>query len=184
MFNVGLTGLNASGKGSVTDILKRLGYAYFSLSDLIREELQKNNLPLSRENLTRVGRELRVKFGPDVLAVRTQKKLSHNLNVIDSIRHPDEVSVFRKNKNFFLISVEAPAAMRFERAQMRGRNENAHTLAEFIEVEQREFSNNPNNQQLENTLKLADEVIVNDSSLEALEEKVLAALKKRNYPTH
>ena len=34
---VGLTGPNAAGKGVVADFLRERGYAYFSLSDIVRE---------------------------------------------------------------------------------------------------------------------------------------------------
>ena len=39
------------------------GYVYFSLSDIIREELTRRGEPPSRDNLIRAGNELRERFG-------------------------------------------------------------------------------------------------------------------------
>ena len=41
---IGLTGTNAAGKGEVANYLKNQGYAYFSLSDAIRDELKKEDI--------------------------------------------------------------------------------------------------------------------------------------------
>ncbi len=38
---IGLTGTNGAGKGEVASFFMKKGYAYFSLSDVIREELKK-----------------------------------------------------------------------------------------------------------------------------------------------
>ena len=63
-----MTGTNGSGKGEAAEYFKKKGYAYFSLSDLIREELQKSGKELTRDNLIEKGNELRDTYGPDILA--------------------------------------------------------------------------------------------------------------------
>ena len=40
---IGLTGTNGSGKGEAAAYFKKKEFSYFSLSDLIREELHKEN---------------------------------------------------------------------------------------------------------------------------------------------
>ena len=72
---IGLTGTNGAGKGEVAAFLKRMGYTYFSLSDLVREELRKKENEVTRNNLIKMGNELREKFGPDILAKRIMKKV-------------------------------------------------------------------------------------------------------------
>ena len=89
---IGLTGLNAAGKGEVGNYLISKGYIYYSLSDAIRDELRKENVELTRENLINKGNELRTNFGPGILGKKTAEKITDNKNyVIDSIRNPKEV---------------------------------------------------------------------------------------------
>ena len=61
---IGLTGKNAAGKGEVAKFLETRGFHYFSLSDVLREELKRRRLAPTRDHLTRVGNELREHYGP------------------------------------------------------------------------------------------------------------------------
>ncbi len=83
---IGLTGTNGAGKGETAAFFMARGYAYFSLSDIIREELRTRGESVSRDNLIRIGNELRARYGPDVLARRTVAKIG-GLAIIDSIRN-------------------------------------------------------------------------------------------------
>jgi len=168
---IGLTGTNAAGKGEVASFYRKKGYDYISLSDIIREELRNRSLPASRENLIAVGNELREKSGPDILARRAAARISGK-TIIDSIRHPVEIEYLRSLGSFILLAVDAPVEIRFERAKKRGRDESASTLEEFIEQENREKGSGGNNQQLDRCLALADLMIINDGSLEELQQKL------------
>ncbi len=48
---IGLTGKNASGKGEVAQYLKTRGFTFYSLSDVLREELKRKKKVISRNNL-------------------------------------------------------------------------------------------------------------------------------------
>lgn len=168
---IGLTGTNGAGKGEVAAYLKKKGYAYVSLSDIIRDELKRRGLEPSRDNLIACGNELREKYGPDVLARRAAEKIT-GPTVIDSIRNSKEVEYLRSLGNFILIAVDAPVEIRFERAKKRGRNESASTLEEFKQKEELEKSNQENGQQLDACMKLADITIINDGTLEELWHKL------------
>jgi len=72
---VGLTGPNAAGKGEVANVLRARGYAYHSLSDVVRDEATVRGLDHTRENLIRVGNELRAAHGPGALAERIVAKI-------------------------------------------------------------------------------------------------------------
>jgi dephospho-CoA kinase len=109
-FVVGLTGKNAAGKGEVGLLLKRHGYVYLSLSDILREAAALSGRPPSRETLIELGRALREQGGPGVLAQRTIEKLGAGPYVIDSIRSPAEVALLKACGVFVLISVDAPRA--------------------------------------------------------------------------
>ena len=168
---IGLTGTNGAGKGEVAAYLIGKGYTYFSLSDLVREELRKKEKEVTRSNLIKMGTELREKFGPDILAKRIMKKVKHRA-VIDSIRNPSEVKYPRKHEDFILLAIDAPVELRYERAIKRGRIESASTLEEFIEKEEEEMTDYEKGQQLLNCMKMADHTLINDGSLEDLHKKL------------
>jgi dephospho-CoA kinase len=172
---IGLTGTNGAGKGEAAVFFRKKGFAYFSLSDLIREELQKRKLAPTRDNLIRAGNELRRRHGADILARRILRRVKGRA-VIDSIRHPKEVERLRTRPAFRLVAVDAPAALRFERVKRRGRQESAATLEEFLAKERKEMGRSPEAQQLDLCLRMADTTLVNDSSLEDFHRKLEALL--------
>jgi|TARA_B100000315_G_scaffold214762_1_gene213520 dephospho-CoA kinase len=200
---IGLTGKNAAGKGELASYLKSKGFVYFSLSDALREEATKRGLEHTRDNLIELGNELRKNFGPEYLAQQINNKIKqqlenynkkntikkiNNLNnekinnneniVVDSIRSPFEAKELMKNKNFTLIGVDAPIELRFERLRARNRVGDAKTVEQLEQQEQRENLNNASNQQLDETFKLSEKVIINDGTLEELHKKVDGFLKE------
>jgi dephospho-CoA kinase len=171
---IGLTGANASGKGEAGSYLKSKGFQYYSLSDTLREEARAKGVEPLRENLIKLGNELREKNGPSVLANLAIKKIEdkNDYVVIDSIRNPFEIKALRKLNGFTLIGVDAPLEIRFERAVARNRPGDPETLEEFVEKEKKENTAASTNQQLEKCLKLADKIIINDSTIEELHKKI------------
>ena len=176
---IGLTGLNASGKGTVAQYLIDKGYGYYSLSDIVREEATALGRDHSRENLIYVGNKLRKEQGPAVLAkrivekiVRADGRLPQPNIVIDSIRNLAEINELRKLPGFVLIGVDAPVELRFERAKKRERVGFEKSLQEFIAVEQKENSEDPDKQQLFECLKMADKIVTNGGSILDLRKKL------------
>lgn len=172
---IGLTGTNASGKGAAAAFFKRLGFAYYSQSDVIRDELRRRNLEPTRDNLIREGNDLRQRFGPDILARRVMEKVSSD-SIIDSIRNPSEIEYWRRQENFVLLAIDAPVEVRYRRALTRGRNESAASLEEFTAKEDEEKTRDRNAQQLETCMRMADFVIQNDGTLEKFHKKLEAFL--------
>jgi len=180
---IGITGKNASGKGEVANYLKTKGFIYYSLSDILREEATKLGLEHSRDNLIKLGNELREKHGSNFLAQQINKKIKQQLEknnekinnknfVVDSIRNPYEAKELMKNKDFILVGVDAPIGLRFERLRKRNRVGDAKTVEELKQQEDRENLKTDTNQQLDETFKLSEKVIVNDSSLAELHKKI------------
>ena len=164
---IGLTGTNGSGKGEAAAYFKKKGYAYFSLSDVIRDALRNDGKEDTRDNLIEKGNELRKKYGPDILARLAMEKVEDK-TVIDSIRNPSEVKYLRKEKEFILLAIDAPVELRYERVKRRGRQESASTLEEFIKKEEEEMTDSEKEQQLHSCMKMADFIIMNDGTLEDL----------------
>ncbi|MFA5746194.1 MAG: AAA family ATPase [archaeon] len=191
---IGITGFLASGKGAVSELLKAKGFTVYSCSDEIREECRKSNVEITRENLQRVGNELRQKFGPNVLAKRladriTLQGLDKNY-VVESIRTEGEIEELKKLPNFNLVSVEADSKIRYERAKLRLREkEQISSYEEFMASEKKELtSNDPNSQNLEKCKQLAEYKLNNDGPLDILGSQVEDLLlkiqiKNRNKPS-
>lgn len=172
---IGLTGTNGAGKGEVATYLVEKGYAYFSLSDEIRAELQKRGKPITRDNLIAMGNRLRGKYGADILARRVFKKITGKA-VIDSIRNLAEVAFLRRQGNLFLIAVDAPVELRYKRVRRRGRPESASSLEEFMAKEREEMGGRATQQQLARVMARADVTIFNDGSRASLRRKIEAIL--------
>jgi dephospho-CoA kinase len=172
---VGLTGTNASGKGEAAAFFVAHGFAYFSQSDVIREELLRKGLEPTRDNLIREGNGLRQRFGPDILARRVLDKVTGD-SIIDSIRNPSEIEYWRGQENFVLLAIDAPVEVRFQRAVSRGRDESAGSLEEFQAKENQEKTLDRKAQQLETCMQMADFTILNDGTLKEFHNKLEAFL--------
>ncbi len=178
---VGLTGPNASGKGEVAKFLATHGFSVHSLSDMVRDEATRRGLDHNRDTLIRLGVAMRAEGGPGALARRVLSRLKGRA-VVDSIRSPGEVEVLRSLPRFVLLGIDAPQPLRFQRSLLRGRLGDGATLDEFARKEDRENSRTEAGQQLLATLALADIVINNDGTIEALRARAREALARRGFP--
>jgi len=176
---VGVCGQNGSGKSTVCDFLQAKGFSVASLSDEIRRELSKRGIPETRENLIKMGTELRDSFGHGVLAERIVSRLDDDTDyVIDSVRHPAEVQALRNSGRFRLVCVKAPVRLRFERLQARKRLGDSKTYEEFEAADRIENEHpDPAGQQLRKTMELADVTIENDCDIDTFNERVRAAVE-------
>lgn len=177
---IGLTGKNGAGKGLVADYLKTKGFAYHSLSDVIRDEIRQRGQAVTRERLIATGRELRQKNGPSALADLILHRVDAQSQVIiDSIRNPYEVEALRQHDGFVLLAVDAEQNLRFHRCKERGRENDPKDLAEFIRLENEELHNtDPTAQQLLATVALANFVVMNNTSKEDCWQQVDAILTR------
>jgi len=176
---IGLTGKNGTGKTEVANYLKSKGFELISLSDILREEARKRNMDEKRDNLIKIGNEIRKKFGSGILAVKAIEKIKKGRNYcIDSIRNPGEIMEFKKNKNFFLIGIKSDTELRYRRILKRGRIGEDISFEKFKELEEMENSEDEKKQQLDKCLELADTIIENDGTIEELYQKVDKILSK------
>jgi len=177
---IGLTGKNAAGKGEVAGFLQDKGFYVYSLSDVLREELKTRGEEPTRENLVRIGRELRGENGDGYLAERVLARTQPDKNyVVDSFRHPAEIAVFRRDPRYRLLLIEANPKIRFERIRQRGREADPATLNEFLQLEEKEHASAAvGGQQLHLSAGQADATVQNDSSLEELKTSVLGIVSR------
>jgi|SRR3989338_10790236 len=187
MVIIGVTGTLCSGKGVIVEFFKKKGFVSISLSDILREEANINNIELTRENLQKLGNLIREKHGSGVLAVLALEKVKDKDNVIiESIRNPGEVEVLKNNKNFKLIGVNAPRELRIERLLKRynesSRKEDPISREEIInKIDIDEGKNQSSSgQQVIECLKMIDFYILNDRDLDYMHEELEKFFKELN----
>jgi len=172
MLVIGITGRNCAGKDTLADALEARGFERHSLSDAIREELRARGEEITRDALIALGRELRENEGPAVLAERMKRMIETDRVALVSVRSPAEIDSLRELDRFVLVSVAAPVEERYRRELSRDR-EGAHgTIDEFIAIEERENTTDPNAQQLDAAIEMADTEIINDGDRDALSKCV------------
>lgn len=181
-----MTGTYAAGKGTVAEYLIGKGFQYYSLSDELRLLLREKGIPATRDNLTKAGNQLRKKYGPAFLAELAIKRLrgapSVASAVVDSIRNLGEIAALRELKDFYMVAVDAPVDIRYERARKRGSERDPKSFSQFLTQEKREIAGKDTDQQLAACLKEADFTIRNDADYKKLYkeiERVLSEIKAK-----
>lgn len=170
---IGLTGKNGAGKGVAAEFLKERGFIYFSLSDIVREEVSRLGLPITRDNLIKTGVALRETYGSSVMADRILERIDFDKNyVIDSFRSPYEVEAFRRKGHFALVEVLGDPKIRFERMKARARENDPIEFDLFLVMEKKEESTSHTGQQLSRTGELADARVENNGTVEDFYSKL------------
>ena len=169
---IGVTGTYASGKDTVAEIIIKSGFNHISFSDILREELKKEEKEITRDDLITGGNKLREKYGPDILAKKALDKVKEGNYIMTSIRTPSEVKLLKREKDFIIIKVTAPTDIRLKRIINRNREKDPKTLEELEEKESRENTEDPNSQQLNKVADMTTKEITNNSTLEELDKQV------------
>jgi len=176
---IGLTGTMASGKGEVVNHLKSKGFEHYVYSDVIKEIAKQKNIEPTRENLQKLGADIKKESRkPGILSEKIFKKIKTDKAVVDGIRNADEIRELRKRKDVYIISVNAPQRLRYSRIRKRNREGDPKTFSEFKRLDNLENRGKTKGQEINKCLKMADFSIVNDSSLEQLKKNMDKILEK------
>ncbi|MBS3070218.1 AAA family ATPase [Candidatus Micrarchaeota archaeon] len=178
---VGLVGQNCAGKDTAAAYFVSKGFQRYSLSDYLREELEKQGKPVTRETLVNLGNELRETKGAGHLAEKALERFKPGANyVVVSIRNPGEAQALMQKKNFALVALEAPAQVRYERMRARDRGEkDPQTFEEFLRLENQENRGGAQ-QSIAETMRLADYTIDASGSIEEETKEVERLCLKLN----
>jgi len=100
--------------------------------------------------------------------------------VIDGIRNPGEIEVLKNSDaNFYLISVDASQNTRYSRVRYRNKSSDPNDWRGFLEMDKRDFGEKDSlGQQVEECMKLADFMIINDSNINEFHKKIENIYKK------
>ncbi len=176
---LGVCGTFASGKDMVALYLtEKLGYIHISTGDLIREYIREHNLgDIDRDNLRKVGNELRAEHGAGYLVESSLKKYGDKV-VFSGVRSTGEVAVI-KSKGGAMVAVDAPVDQRYKWAKGRGRIGDEITQEYFRHQETAEENHDdPTKQQLTAVITISDIRVANDGTLEDLYVKLDAIVER------
>jgi dephospho-CoA kinase len=140
---IGLTGRIGAGKETLTQFLRDKGFVYLESSKSLKDELARKSKEITRENMQDLGDELRGKYGVGAvmkLLLEIANKDKTKNYVFDSLRNAREVDFLRNNvKKVFIIGIDAPQKLRFERIISRGKSSDPKTWNEFLKVDNGDF---------------------------------------------
>lgn len=114
---IGIVGPIRAGKSTASAHFRdKHDYVIASNSEILGRICDELVMTASRDNLKRVGDALFKVLGNETIARFRVADLGVKNIVVDGIRYLEEVDFYRKNSGFRLLSLNAPAEVRFERA--------------------------------------------------------------------
>ncbi len=166
---IAVTGLPGSGKSLVARfIAEELGAPLYVMGDLVRREVKRRGLPLTYENVERVARELRERYGRAAVAQLLARELEgvEGPVVVDGLRSVEEARLLEsRGWRVVIVAVFSPRRLRASRIAARGRAGEAGDPERLVEERDRaniEFG-------VAEAMALADYMIVNTGGVEELE---------------
>lgn len=143
---IGISGTDASGKDTVGQMLaERYSWLFLTVTDILREEAKKQNLPMERQSYRQISAEWRRDHGMAVLIDYTLQKFQslkekYQGLAVASLRHPAEADRIHELGGQ-VVWVDADPQVRYERVVARNRGtEDRVTLEEFMAEEQTQMN--------------------------------------------
>ena len=123
---IGLVGEKGGGKGSFVASFEKIAkdkkIEKVNFSDVLKETLILWDLPISRQNLTKLSVSMNDVFGPGTLTHVTTKRISNStadIVFLDGVRWKSDLEFIRGLPNSLLIYITADPKIRFERTRAR-----------------------------------------------------------------
>jgi dephospho-CoA kinase len=174
---IGLAGMPGSGKSLVVETAFELGYSIVVMGDVIRQETVKQGLELNPQNVGKVMLQLRAEGGNSVIAQKCIPKIEEQASqkvIVDGLRSLYEADAFKAHfAKFSLVAVHASPEKRFNRLFNRRRSDDPDVWEVFRERDMRELSVG-----LGNVIAMAEQMIVNDNSVEQVKAKVKESFQR------
>jgi len=162
-----VAGMPGSGKSIVSKVARDMGFGTVCMGDVVREEVEKRGLSLTRDNISKIARELRKREGMQAIAIRVLDRILELLSkgldlvVVDGVRGYDEVKYFKDNlgryAKLIVLTVHASPETRFKRLCRRGREDDPRTWEEFLRRDLEEL-----NFGIGEVIALSDILLVNE----------------------
>ncbi len=181
---VAVVGMTGSGKSAACEVLRREGWGYIRFGRLTIDRLVEAGREITPDNERRIREALRREHGmgayAKLLLPDIERELARGPVVIDGLYSWSEYKILKDRfpDTFAVIAIHASPAVRYARLANRAEAEAdpAHTLRRLApeEARRRDYA------EIEGIEKggpiaMADVMIVNEATLEALEAQVRAA---------
>lgn len=169
---IGVTGMPGAGKGVVSSVAKNLGFKIIRMGDVIREEAEKRNAEIGETAV-----KLREEYGDYIVAYKCVDKVkklqSNDLFLIEGIRSPFEVDIFKKNfQGFKVIAVHSTPYTRYKRLSKRMRTDDSTEKSEFHKRDARELKFG-----IGNVIATSDYMVVNEGAIKKFKNVVRSILQ-------
>ena len=187
---IGLTGPMASGKNTVISTLKKKGFKSITMSDVIREEMDRQGIPPERSKMQDFANGIRAKEGAGAWARRCLEKAKQEgwKNwVIDGIRNPAEIDELKKDPSFVLIAIMLSENEIVKRILARKRDIDSKSASEISRELSRDWGEGepPEGQQVGLSVRRADYYFDNSIPFDKVESEFLKLynriLKEKNF---
>ncbi|WP_112123932.1 AAA family ATPase [Methanosphaera sp. BMS] len=211
----GITGLPGSGKSIISRLAKNEGVHIISMGDIVRKEAEKQNCSSgvaavnlrkkygdnviaercveeiqnhSRDRLNNQGNTLTRIYTTknQKQSQRKFKRVEQDVYIIEGIRSPFEVNIFRRNfKNFKVIAIHSSPETRFNRLKRRKRSDDSTDFKTFLERDRRELKFG-----IGNVIATADFMLINDGPIPIFKNVVRGLIdheikpKRKPYKNH
>jgi len=178
----GFVGQIASGKDvSQKYIVEKYGASSHRFSTMLRDILNRLYIDITRENLQNLSFDLRQRFGSDTLArviAEDVKNDTHDIVIVEGIRRMADIIKLKDFPNFYMISIDAQAEIRYNRLVKRNENvgDKNKTFAQFLTDGQAEAE-----KEIPAVMAAAQYRVNNDGTLDDLYqqlEKIISTIKK------
>lgn len=178
-----------AGKSTVANMLKEKKFHVIIMGDIIRENAIGKKIEMNDENLGKLMKDLRQKYGNEIVAKLTLQKIKEldndkNFIAIDGIRSYEEFEIL-KNLDFVkLLAIHASSNTRFNHIRLRDRTDSPSTYEQFLQRDKREIDVG-----ISEAIALADEIISNNElSIQEFQNNVEKTITKwinefRNFET-
>ena len=170
-----VTGMPGCGKDEVLAVAHDLGFSIVRMGDVVREEAQRRDLPITDAAVGGMAHAERMAHGYGIWAERTLPRIHEERVLVDGLRGQAEIAVFRKafGEALVVIAVHASPKTRYERMQRRRRADDIASFEAFEARDLRELGWG-----LGDVIATADFMLVNEGALDEFRRQARAALER------
>ena len=166
-----------AGKGVFRRNIQELHYPVVIMGDEVREEVKRQNLKPTPQNMGKVMLNIREKYGSAAIAKRCIPKLEKTdktIIFVDGVRSLGEVDEFKKHfPNFVILAIHASPKTRYQRLFRRGRSDDPRNWKTFMERDLRELGIG-----VGSVISIADYMIVNEGTIAQLRQRTKQFMKR------